>query len=236
MRHWMKLALALAVSLALSSDALAKKPKKDKNATNTTTEQTEGGETKEATEAAPALEIQTTGIADVDNVFQQAVDPINNLRNARNSLNSLNANLITALGLTEGTPIQDALADLKAKAEGKITMAIDEKGLPKLEPGDAIPENVANAINAVNQGVAEVMTAVENLAQLPTQMKEVVAAAQSINPDSLVKSGVKPLEAPKMMKTINGNIKLLGEAPNELTALKTAVEETIGSIKSTFGA
>jgi hypothetical protein len=233
MRHWMKIAVAMVVALSLSNDALAKKPKKDKNAPTDTTEQPADGK---APEAAATLEIQTTGIADVDNVFQQAVDPLNNLRNARNSLNSLNTNLATVLGLPAGTPIADALNDLKAKAEGKITMAIDEKGLPKLTPGDAVPQNVTDAINAVNQGVSDVMTAVENLAQLPSQMKEVAAAATAISPDSLISSGVKPLEAPKLMKTVNSNIKLLGEAPNELVELKASLESTIGTLKSTFGA
>jgi hypothetical protein len=234
MRHFMKIALAMVVALSLSSDALAKKPKKDKNVTPADTEQP--ADAKAPAEAAPALEIQTTGIADVDNVFQQAVDPLNNLRNARNALDSLNTNLVTVLGLPAGTPIADALNDLKAKAEGKITMAIDEKGMPKLSPSDAVPENVSNAINAVNQGVTDVMTAVESLAQLPSQMKEIAAAATAISPDSLISSGVKPLEAPKLMKTVNGNIKVVGEAPNELTALKASLESTIGTLKSTFGA
>jgi hypothetical protein len=232
MRYWMKIALAMVVALSLSDAALAKKPKKNPDNPPTTENPEKGGG---ETAAAPALEITNTGVADVDNVFQQAIDPLNNLRNARNSINSLNTNLTKALGLADGTPIADAHNDLKTKAEGKITMAIDEKGLPKLTPGDAVPQNVTDAINAVNQGITDVTTVIESLSQLPAQMKEIAAAAAAISPDSLINSGVKPLEAPKLMKTVNNNIKVVGEAPNELTALKTALEGTLTSIKSTFG-
>lgn len=232
MRQWMKIALALVVSLSFSDDAFAGKKKKGGDATDTKTEEP----AEKGAGPVAAFEIGLTNIADVDNVFQQAIDPLNNLRNTRNAINSLNTNLITALGLTEGTPVKDALADLKTKANGAITLAMDEKGMPKLTPADAAPENVTNAVNALNQGVADVMAAVENLAQLPSQMKEVAAAAGAISPDSLIKSGVKPLEAPKMMKTVSSNIKMLGEAPNELAAIKTELEALINDIKSTFSA
>lgn len=228
MRHWMKIALALVVALSFSDDAFAGKKKKGTDATDTTT--------TEKTDAAPAaaFEIGLTNIADIDAIFQKAIDPLNNLRDTRNALNSLNANFTKALGLADGTPFKDAIADLKTKANGAVTMAMDEKGMPKLTPSDAAPQNVTDAVNALNQGLSDVMTAVEKLTELPTQMKEVAAAAASLSPDSLIKSGVKPLEAPKMMKTVTGNIKMLGEAPNELIAIKDALAATIEDLKSGF--
>jgi len=102
------------VSLAVATTADAKKPKDDPTATPTTT----------APATAPAeitLTIAQTGIADVDNVFNKAVDPLKTVNDTKTALDNLNKNLNQALGLADTGSLADAINDLKTKANGKIT-------------------------------------------------------------------------------------------------------------------
>lgn len=242
MRRFAIFTLALFVSLGMSDIAEAKKDKKKKKNKGETTEQVteaEGGsdemvEEAAAEEEAADLTIEMTGVADIDNIFTKANAPIESLRSARMKIENISPSLVQALGLTEGTPFSDALADLMEKAEGKINLAISEQGMPSLEPGDAVPENVSSAINGVNQGVSDATAAVAELAQIPAQIQEVIAAAQSFNPKSLIDSGVKPLEAPKLMKTISSNLKVLGMVKDEPEAVVSAMTQLTEDLKSAF--
>ena len=227
MRRWTVYALAMFVGFGLLADAAeAKKPKPAP------------AETTEAGEAAPAedeLVIKTTGIADIDALFEKANAPIASIKTARTAIDSLGTNLTTALGLPAGTPFKDALADLKTKAEGKITVAMNEQGMPELKPSDAVPANVQAGIDAVNGGITDVQTAAAALVEIPNQMKELIAQAQSFNPKSLMSAGVKPTEAPKIMKTIMGNINVLTKAPEEVKLLGDAVTGLKADIQAAFG-
>lgn len=226
MRHIMTFGLALFTSLAIVDTADAKKPKKD--------ETTEAPAEEKAAAEPMSLEIQTTGVADVDNLFGKAVDPLKTLRGAHESIDKMNTDLTSALGLAEGTPFADALADLKTKAEGKINVAVAEGGMPKLAASDAVPANVQASIDAINNGVAEANRMVGELSGLPDQMKEIAAAAAAISPKTLMSSGVKATEAPKIMKAITTNVKIVGSAPAELTGLTVALTNVTTTITSTF--
>ena len=226
MRRFIAFALALAMGLSFVDNAEAKKPKPEPAAAEETTE---GGE-----EASAALEMKMVGVPGVDNVFSQANDPLKNISDAKAKLASLNTNLATALALPEGTPFADALADLKAKGEGKLAMAIDEKGMPKLSASDAVPENVQTALDAVNQGVSDVQSAIELLAAVPDQCKEVASAATGISPSSFTGAGVSPTQVPKMMKTVQGNIKTLGMVPDEVKSVVDAAASVMTTLKDSF--
>ncbi len=245
MRRFAIFTLALFVTLGMSDIAEAKKDKKKKKkgGEETTEQMTEAtdsegsGEemTEEAAEEeAEELVIEMTGVADIDDIFTKANAPIESLRDARMKIENISPSLIQALGLTEGTPFSDALSDLMEKAEGKINLAISEQGVPSLEPSDAVPENVSSAIDAVNQGVSDATAAIAELSEIPAQIQEVIAAAQSFNPKSLIDSGVKPLEAPKLMKTIASNLKVLGQVKDEPEAVVSAMTQLTDDLKSAF--
>lgn len=242
MRRFTIFVLALFVSVGMSDIAEAKKDKKKKGKkggeTTEQVDQMEGDTSTEAAEEEEAMDltIGMTGVADVDNVFSKANAPIETLRDARMKIEEISPNLVQALGLAEGTPFSDALADLMEKAEGKINLAITEQGMPTLEPGDAVPENVTMAINGVNDGVNNATAAVASLTEIPAQIQEVIAAAQGFNPKSLIDSGVKPLEAPKLMKTVAGNLKVLGAVKDEPAAVMAAMDTLMADLKGAFAA
>lgn len=224
MRRFIAFALAFAMGLSFVGNAEAKKPKEEPAATE---ESADAG-------ASTALEMKMVGVPDVDNVFSQANDPLKSVNDAKGKIASLNTNLAAALGLSEGTPFADALNDLKTKGEGKVKMAVDAKGLPKLSASDAVPENVQKAIDAVNAGVDDVKTAVDLLAAVPDQCKEVASAAAGISPSSFTGAGVSPTQVPKMMKTVQGNIKTLGMVPDEVKGLVDNSTALFSTIQSTF--
>ncbi len=223
MRRNIAFALAFAMGMTFVGQAEAKKPKP--------TEPAEGTEAAAATEPV-ALEMKTVGVPDVDNVFTAANEPLKSISDAKMKLESLNKNLATALALPEGTPFADALNDLKAKGEGKIQMAMDEKGMPKLSASDAVPANVQTAIDAVNTGVSDLQAAVALLAAVPDQCKAVASSATGISPSSF--TGASPTQVPKMMKTVQGNIKVLGMVPDEVKSLVDASTSVVSTLTSTF--
>lgn len=227
MRRWTILAATLMFSLSLATTAEAKKPKKGEEAVE--------GAATETTEAAPAetVTIEVTGVADVDAVFQPAGDILNSVITARTAIDSLGTNLTTALGLPAGTPFKDALADLKTKAEGKVTFAM-EGDMPKLSAGDAVPANVQQAIDAVNGGMQNVMTAATALATVPDKAMEIVNAAKGINPANL--AGVNPTKLPKITKQIAGNVKILTTTPEEAKALINSIGQLKTDLQASFSA
>ena len=224
MRNWISIALAMLVSLSVATTADAKKPPKDDPATT----------------AAPApgapvvLTMAPTGIADVDNVFNAAVEPLKTIQDTQTALDNLTKNLNSALGLADGGSLGDALKDLKEKAQGKVTVAMNDKGMPSLKPGDAVPENVQKAIDGFNKSIDEITALVPKLAGLPDQFKQIAASAAAISPASLTKSGVKPLEAPKIMKAVTGNIKIIGQAPTLVTGLLDSLKNLPTQVSSAF--
>jgi hypothetical protein len=220
----MTFALAMLVSVSVATTAEAKKPKTEEPAS---TEQSADAE-------KPSLTMATTGIADVDNVFNAAVEPLKTIQDTQTAIDNLTKNLNTALGLADGGSLSDALNDLKKKADGKIQVAMNDKSMPTLKPSDAVPENVQKAIDGVNASIDEISALVPKLASLPDQFKNIAAQAAAFNPASLMKSGVKATEAPKIMKSITGNIKVLNEAPNVVTGLLSSVDNLKNSISSTF--
>jgi hypothetical protein len=121
----------LALSLMLAAPALAAKDK-DK---------------KDKAEERPTIEL--CGLASFDEVFTKVAAIDEQLAAARQLLTTANRDLNTALELEKGTPLQDGLADLKAEAEGKLTVAM-EGTVPKLQAKNAVPANLQAAIDAVN--------------------------------------------------------------------------------------
>ena len=228
MRRWTILAVTMLVSFAIVDTADAKKPKKGEEAA------VEGAATGEAAADPAAVEtvtIEVTGVADVDAIFQPAGDILNSVITARTAIDSLGTNLTTALGLPAGTPFKDALADLKTKAEGKVTIAMDGD-MPKLAAADGIPANVQAAIDAVNGGMANIMTAATALTAVPDKAMEIVNAAKGVNPSSL--AGVNPTKIPKITKQLAGNIKILTTTPEEAKALINSIGQLKADLSASF--
>lgn len=181
---------------------------------------------KSAEAAAPTFEIKDTGIAKIDATFTKAKAPIESVIKARGEIDALSKNLVTALGLTEGTAFADAVADLKTKAAGKVKVSIENHGLPKMTASEAVPANVQAAIDAVNAGFANITTAVAALTEIPAQLAAVAEEAKTYTDPNVLKdlASDNPAALLKAPKTIAKNIEALTQAPNEVKALGLAAD------------
>jgi hypothetical protein len=186
------------------------------------------------TKSAVEMEIKQTGAPDIDAVFTKADVPLSTVKSVRSHMTDMRIHMTTALGLAEGAPIKDALADLDQKAGDKIMLAIDTGGVPRLKASDAIPANVQAAVDAFNNGMDSIGKSAENLAEAPAQLKEVMVAASAINADSLTKSGIPATGIPKALKVVDHNQKVLRSATTEVDAMRVELDELRTSVQALF--
>src|SRR5690349_9929144 len=144
----------LALMLVLAGPAFAKDKDKGEKAG------------KSGPEERPVIEM--TGLASFDEVFTRVAAIDEQLATAKKMLTSANIDLNAALGLANGTPIKDGLADLQAKADGKLSVAM-EGTMPKLSATDAVPANVQSAIDAVNGMVTGITGSIAALETIPAE-------------------------------------------------------------------
>lgn len=191
-----------------------------------------GKKDKDAAEELP--KIVETGIAQFDGVFMKAKaihDTLDtqdtNLKTARESIN-------TALGVATDAPVATALADLKTKASGKISVAL-EGTTPKLKPADGIPDNVKTGIDATNTLVDAAVAAIKAGKDLVPQVTELVNATKAF-PGQVPSLISNPMEAAKALKVVTADVKAVAGTPARIDRLVKTCEQVFTDIKSTFGA
>ena len=194
---------------------------------------TEAGAADSA-KTAEEMVMKPTGVPDVDAVFTKADVPLQTLRTVRGHLTEMRVQVTTALGLADGTPLKDALADLDQKAGDTIMLALDTGGLPQLKASDAVPANIQSAVDAVNAGMTEIHASGHALTEAPAQLQEVAVAASSINSDSVTKSGLSATAIPKAVKAVDHNKKVLSSAVDEAKAMTTELDELRSAVQALF--
>jgi len=219
------LSFALGLSLVgglsfSSSDAFAKK--KDK-----------GSET----EAEEAIEIVVTNIKAIDDVFAPAGAMLTSLKTAQDGIKAMNTGIVTAMGLPEGTPVADALAELKKAAPGMLTVKMDGMK-PKVDVKPEAPENVKKAVESINAGGEGIVAAIKAMTEIPEQIKTTVDAAKALPaqvPTIAKDAGLKPTEIPKLVKTVGGNVKAVAQIPEQAKSTGGAAKASVEIIKGLGG-
>jgi len=211
------MALAITLGTLLIADAHA--GKKDKN---------------KGKAEAPTIEM--TGLKSFDKVFTEFQDIDTKIGNAEKAMKVAKRKLNEALELEKGTPLKDGIADLKTKADGKVKVAMKGKQ-PTLEASDAVPENVSNAIEAVNDMTEQLTVSIEELASVPEDLKRLSEASAdfpSSLKDELSKSGAKLTEAPKILKTLKGNVAATTQLPERSGKVATRAGNMVKMVADTF--
>jgi len=219
------LSLALGLSLMggltfTSGDAFAKKDK--------------GGDSASAEEV---IEIVLTNVKPIDDVFAPAGQMLTNLKTAQDGIKAMNTGIVTAMGLPEGTPVADALAELKKAAPGMLTVKMDGMK-PKVDVKPEAPENVKNAIAAINAGGDGIVAAIKAMTEIPEQIKGTVDAAKALPsqvPTIAKEAGLKPTEIPKLVKAVGGNVKAVAKIPEQAKATGEAAKASVEIIKGLGG-
>lgn len=193
-------------------------------------------EKKAATPTSELVAIEMCGVAEADSkVFEPAKQLHDTLNEIETNLTSGNAAFVSALGITEGTPFADALASLKTNAGDKLTVAM-EGTMPKVTLADGAPDNVKAAVDSLNSFIDAHVKALDLAKDLPAQAQALVAAAQTLDPAALAQqAAANPMEVPKVLKTINNNLKAIKTTPDRVTNVTTTLTTNVDAIKGLSG-
>lgn len=179
------------------------------------------------------LEILDTNIAAFDSVFSKARAIHQTLDTVQGRILGAEDRIAEALDLEAGTPLRMSMWELKQRAGGPIEVAlVDAK--PVLTVGGSGSDDVEALLQAVNLAAADLVSIPNDLAQLPAQIQELVGACQAfpgqLNPQLLTESGLKPLELPKVAKTLSGNVKAVTATPKRLENIVNASKDFLTGI------
>jgi len=188
---------------------------------------------KGSDDGAATFTIEDTGVAKVDSFYDQVETIVAKLQTAQADMDGANAKLAEALGLAEGTPVADALADLQAKAEGKVELVL-EGTKPTLKPADGMPANVQAAIDATNEMATSLTNAVGTLKGVAGDVSPLVGQAGDM-PSAIVESDLGLADKAKATKTAAKNLKTTKQVATEADTLAGQCGETLELIKTTFG-
>lgn len=181
--------------------------------------------------------IEATGIAEFDPTFMRAKAIHDTLDTTKARLVSSNKSLAAALALPETTSLDQALSELKTKANGKIKVAMNGK-TPKLTPSEAVPPEIQTAIDAVNKMVDDMSAALGQLEQLPGEATAVVAACKDfpsqLGPDLLAKNNLKATDILKVTKLVKADMSAVTATPQRLADVTGQILGLFSKVQSVF--
>jgi len=180
-----------------------------------------------------ALAIEMTGIEAFDSVFRQVKGIHDTLESVQGRLDTATNQIATAVGQPEGTSLAMSMWELRQQAQGPVDVQM--KGTtPVLTVGGNGGPEVDNAVQAVNTAALEVAKLPADLAQLPQQVMALVNACKALpgqlNPQLLKDAGMKPLELPKVAKTLGRNVKATAATPGRIESLVASAQGVLTGI------
>jgi hypothetical protein len=161
--------------------------------------------------------IQMTGVKSFDKVFRQAKKINKRIKDAESDLRDSRKALRSALGLTKKATYVDGLKELKERADGKLRVYV-KNGRATLKAKEAVPTDVQNGIDAVNDLTRTIPSSVRNLKGAGTESVKMFRKAQKF-PSNIARElgsqGVDGLLAilfklPKITKRTVRNVRVMG--------------------------
>ena len=191
--------------------------------------------------AGDMIEIAETGLASIDDVFSPVADIHTQLADTRTKLADIDTNIRTALGVAEDSPLETALADLKAQAGDALTFEMDGT-TPKLSIADGadVPENVTNGVTALQTAFGDLSTIITELPTLTDKVMEAKNNGQALvaDPKALISqakdSGMKGKEAMGALKTAKSNLKATGQTPDHITSTTSEATTLLDTLTAPF--
>ena len=184
---------------------------------------------KDKGDAPKYPEIKLVNISQFDGVLGDAKSIHDSLATMEATLQTANKSLATTLKLPETTSVEDSLAELKKRANNKISVGLEKGRVPKLKPTDAVPSDVQEGIDAVNKMMDDMAASLEAAEAMPPKVAELIGAAKSfpgqINADLLKQNNLAPTDLPKVTKTLGGDLKAIEATPERI---KGVTDQTMG--------
>lgn len=177
--------------------------------------------------------IEMTGIEAFDSIFRQVKGIHDTLDSAQGRIDGAIGRIAVAAGQPEGTSLAMSMWHIKQTAGGPIDVKL-EGTKPVLTLGGAGGAEAKGMVNAVNLAVIDVAQVPADLAQLPQQVMQLVAACKEfpaqLNPKLLADAGLKPLELPKIAKTLGRNVKATAATPKRIEGVVASAKGLLTGI------
>ncbi|MDP2309515.1 MAG: hypothetical protein Q8P18_26065 [Pseudomonadota bacterium] len=186
-----------------------------------------------AAKEAPLPKIEATGISEFDSVFMKAKTIHETLDVQDKQFVDARAQVAIALGVAADAPLKTAFDDLKAKANGKLKVALKGK-MPRLEATDAVPENVQTGIDAVNKLLDAGESMIDTGVQLVPEAQALAEACADF-PSRLTTMGLDPMKLIESTKKVANNVKATGATPARVDRLVKTSEGVFLDAKAAFG-
>lgn len=180
--------------------------------------------------------MEVTGIQDLDSFFKKGQLLLDKLRRNQDSIAGCRASLETVLGVAEGADLESALAELKASAAGALTLKM-EGMKPKIAVKPGASPKASAAVSSLNQLVDAMGKATADLATLPGDAMKLVNEAKALPgkvPNMAKVAGLKPMQIPKLLKSVKNNVSLLASVPSEAKGLIDESSSTFKLIQGMF--
>jgi len=194
---------------------------------------TEAWAAKSADAAAEIPSIEATGITAFDSIFLKVKAIHDTLDSAEGRMVAAQDEIALALGLPAGTALRMSMWELKQKAGGPVGVEM-VGGKPKITLGGEGSAEAKAGVAAIDKAVIALALVPKDLAALPAQMAELVQACQKfpgqLNPQLLAEAGLKPLELPKIAKTLGKNVKATVKTPGRIDSLVKTSKDMITGI------
>ncbi len=184
--------------------------------------------------------VELVGLKSLDETFKQLRKLDNKVSSAEKETGKSQRNLNKALGIKNDAPVKKALEDLENKAKGKIGLTMDGKK-PKLQATDAVPQNVSDAIDAVNKMTSSFTKSLDDLAGAKKEAEKLAKKAQKM--PASVKDEFKKdsgsfialiFKLPKTMGAVKGNVQVALSLPGRTTKVVGQMTGILGTVTSTF--
>ncbi len=182
--------------------------------------------------------IWEVGVASIDDFFSDVDSIDRSLDKANRLLDGARTDLNSALGLNKKTTIPKALAELDARADGKLKLVMKGK-VPTLAASDAVPTDVTAGIDAVNGFTNKMHRSITALADAPA-----AAASLAKKSKALPEQTREELEgnllaslfkAPKALKAVNHNVGITRKLPSKTDKTVTRLDRINRSVIDEFG-
>lgn len=194
-------------------------------------------EAKKKKKKKKAAHVQLTGVKSLDKTFKPLKKLDSHITKAQKARRKGAAAINDALGLKQGTSLNQAMRHLQSQAKGKVKVKM-EGGTPQLKPSDALPTHIAKGIEAVNVLLKSEVTAIKELAQAPAEAQKLVKQAKALPTQLKSELASNPLEAVTILRNlgvVKDNIKVAVGLPKRATKVTKNLNKDLKLIVTGFG-
>ncbi len=183
--------------------------------------------------------IMEVGIESIDDFFADVSRIDRNLNGANRLLEAARGDLNSALGLKKRTTLPKAIAELDARADGKLKLVMKGK-VPTLSASEAVPSDVTAGIDAVNGFTHKMQRSIMKLADAPVAAASLAKKSRTLpqkTKDEIAEGNLLDhiFKGPKAIKAVNHNVGITKKLPSKTDKTVTRLDRINRSIVTEFG-